>query len=571
MNNQVSLRDRLVVLVREAFEALVLEGFLPSVSVVVSLVPPKQANHGDFACTLAMSLAKAAGKSPREIAERLREKVLLSGGDVLEKVEVAGPGYLNLYVCASVWRGEFGRLLRWGGSFIESNRGQGEKVLLEYVSANPTGPLHIAHGRGAVTGDVVARLMRAAGYDVTREYYINDLGHQADVMARSVYLRYAELLGRPFEAPEDFYPGDYIIDVARAVLDVHGGVFLDAAEEVWLPVMRQQGIEAMLGRIRGDLERFGIVFDQFVSERALSERAGLDAMLERLKAGGHTYVEEGKVWFKSSAFGDDKDRVMVREDGRPTYFATDVLYHHDKLQRGFARLINVWGADHGGYVARVKAALGALGYDPEVLKVILIQMVSLSRGGEAVRMGKRLGTAVWLKDILDEAGKDATRYFFIMRRSDAQMDFDVQLATEKSNDNPVFYAQMGHARMCAIARKAEALGVQTPVYEEGILDALVLPEELALIKTVLRAPEVVADAAAAYEPHLVVFYLQDLITQFHSYYTQYKGTERVVSDDVSKTHARLLLCHGLKLVMRALLVDILGVEAPTAMSLSDVE
>lgn len=564
----MTIRERLTQHVRDALAALYAEGFLTGTPPTVGLQPTKQADHGDWSCTVALALAKTAGKKPRDIAQRLQQTLGNAGG-LLAKTDIAGPGFLNMYVADAAWRGVLASILQEGGDFVRTDRGKGERILLEYVSANPTGPLHVAHGRGAVTGDVMANLLRVAGYSVEREYYVNDLGNQTDVMARSVYLRYAELHGQGFTPPEQFYPGDYIIDIAKDVQAEVGDRYLGKPEAEWLEALRQRGITNMLARIKSDLAAFGVEFEHWVSERELTERVGLQGMIERLQKAGHIYEQDGKKWFRSTDFGDDKDRVVLREDGRPTYFASDIAYHDNKMQRGFKRLINIWGADHGGYVARVKAGLSALGWEGDPMHVTLIQMVSLSRGGEAVRMGKRLGTAVWLREIIDEAGKDATRYMFIMRRSEAQMDFDIDLAIKKSIENPVFYAQMGHARLAAIARRAQEAGVPAPdARKPGVLDGLTLPEELDLIKTLARAPDALADAAEALEPHQVVHYVQGLIAQFHSYYTQYKNTERVISDDAAKTCARLLLCAGLQAVLKVVLTT-LGVDAPERMVLSD--
>jgi arginyl-tRNA synthetase len=535
----------------------------------VQLTPPKQAEHGDYATSTAMLLAKGLKQNPRAIAEKL-QRALGNADGLLAKTEIAGPGFLNLFVADGTWRQALADILAAGEDFIKSDFGGGKRVLMEYVSANPTGPLHIAHGRGAVTGDVIANLLAAAGFKVDREYYINDLGNQIDVMARSIYLRYGELFGRTFTAPEDFYPGEYITEMATELKAAAGDRYLERPEAEWLEPIRDFGIERMMARIKDDLGRFGVRFDRFVSEKELTSRVGADGVIARLEKAGHIYEQEGKKWFRTTAFGDDKDRVVIREDGRPTYFASDITYHAEKMSRGYEELIDIWGADHGGYIARVKAALAGLGYDPQVLTVLLVQMVSLSRGGEAVRMGKRLGTAVWLRDVIDEAGMDATRYFFVMRSSASQLDFDLELATKKSLDNPVYYAQMGHARMCSIERKARAAGVAEPALGEGALDALVLPAELNLIKTMLLAPEVVRDAGVAHEPHRVVHFIQELIGQFHSYYTQYKNTERVISDDAAKTRARLLLCRALRDTLHALL-SLLGVGAPEQMILTETE
>lgn len=562
-----TIQQQLARELQQAVGRLWQEAALAGESPKVQLAPPKQVEHGDYATTAALALAKSLKQNPRTIAEKL-QRALGDAGGLLAKTELAGPGYVNFFVADAAWRRALAEILEAGESFLRSDEGRGRRVLVEYVSANPTGPLHIAHGRGAVTGDVLASLLAAVGFAVEREYYVNDLGNQTDVLARSMYLRYAELCGRTLTPPEDFYPGEYVTELARALYERDGERHLDRPEGEWLPAFRDFGIARMLERIRADLASFGVRMDRFVSERELTERLGFSDLLARLERAGHVYDDGGKKWFRTTTFGDDKDRVVVREDGRPTYFASDILYHDDKVRRGYHQLINIWGADHGGYVARVKAGLAGLGHDPNALDLVLVQMVSLSRGGEAVRMGKRLGTAVWLQDVVGEAGRDATRYFFVMRRSDSQLDFDLELATKKSLDNPVFYAQMGHARLSSIARKAREAGIPEPVSGPGALEALALPAELGLVKTLVLAPEVVRDAALSYEPHRIVHYIQDLIGQFHSYYTQYKGSERVLSDDPAKTRARLLLCRALQTTLRGLL-GLLGVGAPEVMVLPE--
>ncbi len=548
-------------------QQLVIDGVLQAVPSNVALSYCKEVAHGDFAATVALQVAKLEKKNPRDIALAL-QRVIGNANGLLSKTEIAGPGYLNLFVANAPWHGVLRNALLQGTDFLQSDCGAGEKVLLEYVSANPTGPLHVAHGRGAVIGDVLARLMHTAGYDVHREYYINDLGNQTDVMARSVYLRYRELLGHAFEAPEEFYPGEYVTDIAKTVLDEYGDRYENEPESIWLEPMRQRGLALMMDRIRADLAAFNVSFDAFMSERELTDAMDLPKFVEALEASGHIYVEDGKKWFRSTDFGDDKDRVVIRDDGRATYFAADLAYHHQKLQRGFHRLIDVWGADHGGYVTRVRAGLVALGHADNALDVILVQMVSLVRGGEAVRMGKRLGTAVWLRDVIDEAGADATRYFFAMRRAESQMEFDIELATKKSIDNPVYYAQMGHARLCAIARRAASSGYENVDLKTADLSLLTLPEEIDLIRQMDKSKDVIAEAAAAHETHLVVHYLQEMIAQFHSYYTKYKNTERVISDNRETTIARLALCEGLRCIFAGLL-ELLGVAAPTEMHLEE--
>ena len=561
----MTIRAELTRHVQAAVVALYREAGRSEVAPTIALTQPREAAHGDFACSCALALAKVFQQPPRALASRL-QLLLGDAAGLLAHVEVAGAGYLNLTVREAAWRAQLATICELGGAFVDSAAAAPQRILLEYVSANPTGPLHVAHGRSAVLGDVLAGLLKTAGHQVEREYYVNDLGQQADVMARSIHWRYAELCGRSLPQPNAFYPGDYLLPIAAEVRADVGEAYLDAPESQWLTPLRSLGIARMLVRIRADLVAFGIAFDQFVSERSITEAAGLAAMLARLEVAGHIYRQDDKLWFRATAFGDDKDRVVVRDDGRPTYFASDIAYHADKMQRGFDRLINIWGADHGGYIARVRAGLEALGHPGDALHVILVQMVSLSRGGEAVKMGKRLGTAVWLQDVIDEAGRDATRYFFLMKRADTQMDFDVDLATQRSLDNPVYYAQMGHARLAAIGRRAREAGHPAPKLGPGALEPLQLPEELGLIRALSRAPEVVAAAAAALEPHQVITYVQELIAQFHSYYSQYRQTQRVISDSVEHTRARLLLCSALQAVLKKLL-DLLGVEAPERMML----
>lgn len=567
----ITVRQKLATAVAAALDSLYQDGTLQGERLSeVALGETKHPSHGDFACNAAMMLAKKAKKNPREIASALQERLGHAGG-MLERSEIAGPGFLNLFVTQKVWHDALAEVLQKKGAFIRSDAGAGQKILLEYVSANPTGPLHIAHGRGAVTGDILARLLDAAGHHVHREYYVNDLGAQVDTFGRSIHLRYGELHGRPFEAPEAFYPGEYVTEIAQELKDAEGDIYLDRPEEEWLPHFRNYGVASMLERIKKDLADFGITFDRFVSEREMTERTGLQDTLSKLEQRGVIYEKDGKRWFRSTDFGDDKDRVVIREDGRTTYFASDIAYHDDKLTRGFGHLINVWGADHGGYIQRVKAGIAALGWEGDPLEVRLVQMVSLLKGGEPFKIGKRTGNAIWLRDVLDAAGSDPTRFFFALRRSESQMELDIDLATKKSLDNPVYYAQMGHARLCAIFRKAQEQGVELPSYAPGALDALTLPEELAIVQRMAKVPEVIAQAAVDREPHVVVHYLQDLIGAFHSYYTQYSKTERVISDDADKTRARLLLCEGLRDILHALLVDILGVSAPEEMYLEEGE
>lgn len=572
-----SVRTRLAAALQGAWQALCCDDAALAAAAEAGELPapalgvPKQASHGDFSTPFALALGRRVGHDPRQLAERLRRGLGDAGG-LLARAEVAGPGHLNFFVAPAAWRDAFWRLLQTPAQALRSNAGAGRRVLLEFVSANPTGPLHVAHGRGAVYGDVVARLLDAAGYEVTREYYVNDLGHQTDVLARSVYAHYLACAGEPLQVPEEYYPGDYVQSLAEMLHARHGNRYVGAPTADWLEDFRTQCTEAMLERIRRDLRAFNVPFDTWVSERALAQPEVLRRTVDELRARGHVYDDDdGRVWFRSTTFGDDKDRVMVREDGRPTYFLSDVAYHRQKAERGYDRLINVWGADHGGYLPRIHASLAALGFEPKRLHVSFVQMVSLSRGGQAVKMGKRLGTAVWLREIVDEAGPDATRYMFATRKLDTQMDFDVDLARRQSLDNPVFYAQMGHARLCAIARRAAEQQRALPPpsqWRREALDALTLEDELSLMRAAARAPDVVADAAAELEPHRVPAYLQELISGFHSYYSRNKAGARVLGDDSQLTLARLLLCRGLQQLFAALLESV-GVAAPKRMQLPD--
>ncbi|MFH0810888.1 MAG: arginine--tRNA ligase, partial [Pseudomonadota bacterium] len=523
----------------------------------VNMSPPKQQTHGDYACAAALPLAKAAKRSPREIAAALAE-ALGDGGGMLAKTEIAGPGFLNLFLSDDFWRGILAEVLAAGPEFIRSEAGGGRRVLVEFVSANPTGPLHIAHGRGAVTGDILARILEAAGYTVGREYYVNDLGRQVEILGESVYLRYGELHGRAFSLPEDFYPGEYVTEIARELVAVHGDRLLDAPRDEWLPRCRDFGVTSMLRRIRADLEAFGITIDRFVSERELTHEVGLARTLDQLEARGHIFQAEGKRWFRSTAFGDDKDRVVAREDGTTTYFASDIAYHHHKFRRGFERVIDIWGADHHGYVPRIMAATEAMGFGRERLRVILIQLVNLLREGQPVAMSTRAGEFETLRDVMTEVGKDAARFMFLTRRSDAPLDFDLELAKRQGTENPVYYVQYAHARLCSVFRTAAERGVsQDP---EADLGRLHLPEELALIKRLAVWPDVVEAAAFYLEPHRVSYYLTDLAATFHAYYNRH----RILSEDTATTQTRLLLAAALKSVFANALA-LLSVNVPESM------
>jgi arginyl-tRNA synthetase len=553
---------------------------------------PRDPKHGDFAVNAAMILAKPAGKPPRELAAAIIDGV--RAGDTAGEIaglEIAGPGFINVRLAPDVWLRALERAVAAGADYGRTEVGKGKKVIVEYVSANPTGPLHVGHGRGAVTGDGVQRLLRWAGFDVTREYYVNDYGAQVQTLARSVHLRYQELHGREITFPPKAYPGEYVRDVAAALKAEHGDRFLDAPEGEWLALFRDRAVEHVLGMIRADLAAIDISFDRWSSEKALYESGTVDRFVEFLEKKDLVYVgklpppkskkgqpppaqpqtdEEGVTaaedltLFRSSSYGDEVDRPVKKADGTPTYFCADIAYHWEKRQRADV-LVDVLGADHGGYVPRLEAALEALGASRKDLHVVLIQMVNLTRGGEAVKMGKRSGNVVWLREVLDEVGRDAARFIFLTRRSDAPLDFDVELAKKQTLDNPVFYVQYGHARLAAIFAKAREAGYAEPAFDLDAARTLGAPEEQDLIRRIAAFPDLLAGAALAYEPHRVAFYLQETIGAFHSWYTQGKRTgERVIGPDARKTAARLFLCRALKQVLANGLA-VLGVSAPERM------
>jgi arginyl-tRNA synthetase len=554
------VKATLQALIHRALAQLQVEGALPPGELpAVSLERPKQKAHGDFATNAAMVLGGRARKKPREVAQALCTKIG-DGGGLLARTEVAGPGFINFFVSEQAWQAALGKILEAGERFGRVDHGHGRRVNLEFVSANPTGPLHVGHGRQAAVGDAVARLLEAAGYEVHREYYINDAGHQVQILGRSVYARYRELCGLSFEFPEDGYPGEYVREIAAELREREGDRLASLPEAQAVETCGRHAAQVLLRGIQEDLERFQVRFHRWFSEQTLVESGEVQAAIDRLRSAGRLYDRDGALWFRSEAYGDEKDRVVVKADGSRTYFATDIAYHDDKFQRGFDWCIDVWGADHHGYIPRVKAALQALGHDPDKLSVVLVQFVNLIGG----RMGKRSGNLVTLRELLDEVGPDAARFFYLLRSQNNALDFDLRLAKEQTPENPVFYVQYGHARICQLLERARQDGHPLPSFSSEAVAALRLPEELAIVRQALAFPEVVAIAAAELEPHRVVFYLQELLGLFHSYYTKYKHTERVVSSDPAKTRARLLLCEALRVVIRNGLA-LLGVSAPSRM------
>lgn len=530
-------------------------GIMPDIVIEV----PAHAEHGDFATNVAMQLAKPEKMAPRQIAEIL-VKELTEIGDLFEKLEIAGPGFINFFINKDVWRDSLKTILAEGDEYGKVTVGAGKKVQVEFVSANPTGPLHIGHGRGAATGDAVASLLSAAGFEVVREYYINDAGNQMDTLGKSVYLRYCELLGKTIEFPADCYQGDYIRDIARDLVTKFGSRYLDAPDEGAIPVFAKIGGDIILDGIKDDLADFGVVHDTWFSEQTLFDSGKVAEAISLMRERGHIYEEEGALWFRTTDFGDDKDRVVVRGNGVTTYFASDIAYHRDKYDRGFDWAINVWGADHHGYVPRLKAIVEGLGRDPDDLKIILVQLVSLLRNGEPVAMSTRSGEFVTLKEVVDEVGRDAARFFFLMRRSDSQLDFDLELAKRQSTENPVYYVQYAHARICSIFETAIEKGLVPEDFAATPLTKLEAAEELALIKFLGKFPETVEGSALNFEPHRITYYLQELAGLFHSFYNRH----RVIGEDQELSAARLLLLKCTAQTLKNGLL-LLGVSAPEKM------
>lgn len=532
-------------------EGIIKEGVLPS---VVLEVPP-QKEFGDFATNFAMQAAKSLRCNPRAAAEAVVDRI---DCPYIERAEIAGPGFINLYLRPDWVYKLLRAILDEGDDYGSIRQEHPEKIQLEYVSANPTGPLHVGHGRGAAVGSSLANLMKAAGYDVTREYYINDAGNQIENLTLSVNARYLSLLGVECEFPENGYHGADITETAQRIAHIYGDKFLKLKEAERLQAFKTLALKEKLAALKEDLQAFNVDFDVWFSERTLHEEGCIKAACDFLCEKGYMYEHEGALWLKSTEYGDDKDRVVIRENGVPTYLAADIAYHRNKFERGFDHVINLWGADHHGYIARMKAAVGALGYRPEQLEVLILQMVSLFRNGEPVKMSKRTGQSVTLNELIEEVGTDAARFFFIMRSIDSQLDFDLTLATEKSSENPVYYVQYAHARICSILRQIEEEKIS--VDESAPLTSLREEVETTLIKKLGEYPELVAGAARERAPHRIAHYLYDLAGLFHSFYNQC----RILGVEPEAQQARLLLVIAVRRVLRHALA-ILGISAPERM------
>lgn len=520
--------------------------------------PPRQEAHGDFAANLALVLAAQAKRPPCELAAALA--ALLQKEALFERVEVAGPGFVNLFIAPNWWQENLRTICLAGEAYGRQEIGAGRKVLVEFVSANPTGPLHVGHGRGAAVGDSLARVLEAAGFEVDKEYYVNDVGNQMRTLGASVYLRYCEYFGREIEFPEEYYQGNYIKEIAVVIAEREGARYLDSPLASLLPFFTDRAVETISSGIRQDLEDFGVSFDKWLSERSLHDSGFVEQTIEELRDNKYIYEQDGALWFRSTAFGDEKDRVVRRANGLLTYFASDIAYHCHKIERGYDFVVDVWGADHHGYVPRVKAAVQALGYPADKLRVLLVQLVNLMEHGKLKAMSTRAGEFITLREVLDDVGRDAARFIFLTRRCDSHLDFDLDLARSQSQDNPVYYVQYAHARLCSVFRNASEQGVSLSPPEDVDVLSLSAPEEIALLKHLDAFPQVIADCAVALEPHHMSFYLSTLAGLLHTYYARH----RFLNEDPVLTQARLLLAQAIRTVFRQGLY-LLGVSAPEKM------
>jgi arginyl-tRNA synthetase len=557
-------------------------------SVNIQVTPARDASQGDYASNIALMLAKPAGMAPRALAELIVGKI--PAVDTLEKIEVAGPGFINFFVASSTSHSVIRRILEQGDDFGRSELGQGTKIQVEFVSANPTGPLHVGHGRGAAYGATLANLLSYVGYQVQREYYVNDAGRQMHILATSVWLRYLDLCGEDITFPSNGYQGDYIWDIAATLHRENGERFRQPAAQVFADtradapsgdkekhiddlianaqrllgedeyrIVFDLGLVTLVEVIRVDLQAFGVDYDRWFSERSLSDDGLIDQAITRLQDNGHVYEQDGALWFRSTEFGDEKDRVVRRDNGQTTYFASDIAYHMNKFERGFDKVINIWGADHHGYIPRVKASLTALGYVADNLEVQLVQFANLFENGVKISMSTRSGEFVTLRQLREDVGLDAARFFYVMRKAEQHMDFDLSLAREQSSDNPVYYLQYAHARICSVKRQCADKGLSVSI-QDANLSRLDNAHEQALVKQLGLFQERVESAANRREPHLVVNYMRELANQFHSWY----NAHQFIVDDVELRDARLALASSIGQVLRNGL-KLMGVSAPEKM------
>jgi arginyl-tRNA synthetase len=551
------VKDKIAQLLQQAVIEAQQRGLLPPLAVPeVSLERPQNPEHGDYASTMALRLGRVAQTDPLAIAETIAG--VLPPAEEVETVSVVPPGFINFVLSGNWLAQQVEEILSAGERYGDLDLGQGSRVQLEFVSVNPTGPLHVGHGRGAVLGSTLASILGAAGYEVQREYYINDAGSQMDAFYRSLYARYCQALGHPAEMPVDGYYGDYMVELAEDIIAERGDAFLALSPEEAIGELGRIGLAKVMESIKSDLELLGIEFDVWFSEKSLYEQGQFERAMSLLRQGGYIGEKEGALWFVSTALGEDKDNVLVRTSGVPTYLASDVAYHYNKfLERGFDTVIDVWGADHQGHISRMKAVASALGVSPERLQIIIAQMVSLRRGEALLRASKRAGEIITLRELVDEVGPDVCRFFFLSRAASSQMDFDLELAKQQSMDNPVYYVQYAHARIASILRLAEERNID---YAQGDVALLVMEPELTLIRGMIQLPEIIEMAARNLEPHHLPYYAQELATVFHSFYKQC----RVVSADEPLTLARLKLVAAAKIVL-AKTLDLMGMTAPEQM------
>ncbi|MEW4970731.1 arginine--tRNA ligase [Bacillus stercoris] len=556
----MNIAEQMKDVLKEEIKAAVLKAGLAEESQLPNVVleTPKDKTHGDYSTNMAMQLARVAKKAPRQIAEEIVAH-FDKGKASIEKMDIAGPGFINFYMNNQYLTKLIPSVLEAGEAYGETNIGNGERVQVEFVSANPTGDLHLGHARGAAVGDSLCNVLSKAGYDVSREYYINDAGNQINNLALSVEVRYFEALGLEKPMPEDGYRGEDIIAIGKRLAEEYGDRFVNEEESERLAFFREYGLKYELDKLRKDLENFRVPFDVWYSETSLYQNGKIDKALEAIREKGHVYEEDGATWFRSTTFGDDKDRVLIKKDGTYTYLLPDIAYHKDKLDRGFDKLINVWGADHHGYIPRMKAAIEALGYEKGTLEVEIIQLVHLYKNGEKMKMSKRTGKAVTMRDLIEEVGLDAVRYFFAMRSADTHMDFDLDLAVSTSNENPVYYAQYAHARICSMLRQGEEQGL-TPAADLDF-SYIQSEKEYDLLKTIGGFPEAVAEAAEKRIPHRVTNYIYDLASALHSFY----NAEKVIDpENEEKSRARLALMKATQITLNNAL-QLIGVSAPEKM------
>lgn len=553
----MAIRDEIETLIRRSFQEALERGELPQIDLPDVVVErPQKSEHGDYAVTAPLKLARSAGMSPLAIAERLLDH--LQTIEEIESVTLVKPGFINFKLKPEWVKAQVDAIIEAGETYGNVDTGGGKRVQVEYVSVNPTGPLHVGHGRGAVLGSGLARMLEAAGWSVEQEYYINDAGTQMSLFYRSLYARYLQELGGEGEVPSGGYVGAYVVEVAREIIQEEGEKFRDMEEEDAVREIGAIGLRKMLGLIKGDLEEMGVHHDVWFSELSLFESGRYEETMRQLVSAGHTRDRDGATWFVSTALGEDKDNVLVRGSGNPTYFASDIAYHYDKfVTRGFDRVINVWGADHQGHISRMKAAVGALGVDPSRLEILVSQMVTLKRGGQVDKVSKRGGKIVTLKEVVEEVGADPCRFFFLARSADSQMEFDLELAKSQSLENPAYYLQYAHARMCSILRNAEEKGLE---FSSGDVSLLGEESEMQLIRQMLRLPEMLELIANTLEPQHLPHYSQELAGVFHSFYEKC----RVLGDDVELAKARLKLVYSARVVL-ARCLGLMGMSAPEEM------